>query len=66
MKYFIPRHVLTLKMHCLAQGCLALGSKKVVTVALRKAGWDVTLDEFFNLLWLQFPHLQSECVNFTS
>ena len=53
-------------MHCLAQGCLTLGSKKVVTVALRKAGWDVTLDEFFNLLWLQFPHLQSECVNFTS
>lgn len=66
MKYFIPRHVLTLKVHRLAQGCLAVGSKKVVTVALRKAGWDVTLGEFFNLLWLQFPHLQSESINFTS
>ena len=27
---------------------------------------DVTLGEFSNLLWLQFPHLQSESINFTS
>ena len=52
MKGFVLRHVLAPEMHRLAQGCLALGSEKVVIVALKKAEWDVTSDEFFNLLGL--------------
>lgn len=47
MKGFVLRHVLTPEMHRLAQG-----SEKVVIVALKKAEWDVTSDEFFNLLGL--------------